>query len=154
YGQLTKFIELAGEVNTAMPLHVVNRTAEALNAVCKPVNGSRVLLVGLAYKANVDDMRESPTFILMDELKRRGARVAYYDPFIPASTPAREHGHWTGMKSIVWTREQVKDFDAVIIATAHDGVDYRQLTDWADVIVDTRNALAGIPTREGQVWKA
>lgn len=154
YGQLTKFIELAGEVNTAMPLHVVNRTAEALNAVCKPVNGSRVLLVGLAYKANVDDMRESPTFILMDELKRRGARVAYYDPFIPVITPTREHGHWTGMKSIVWTQKQVKDFDAVIIATAHDGVDYRQLTDWADVIVDTRNALAGIPTREGQVWKA
>lgn len=154
YGQLTKFIELAGEVNTAMPHHVVNRTAEALNAVRKPVNGSKVLLVGLAYKANVDDMRESPTFVLMDELKRRGAEVAYYDPFIPVITPTREHGHWTGTKSITWTREQVAGFDVVIIATAHGGVDYGQLTEWCDVIVDTRNALVGIPTKAGQVWKA
>ncbi len=154
YGQLTKFIELAGEVNTAMPLHVVNRTAEALNAARKPVNGSRVLLLGLAYKANVDDMRESPTFVLMDELNRRGAEVAYYDPFIPVITPTREHGQWTGKKSIEWSREQVGAYDAVIIATAHSGVDYRQLTEWAGLIIDTRNALVGIPTKAGQVWKA
>jgi len=154
YGQLTKFIELAGEVNTAMPHYVVNRIAEALNATRKPVNGSRVLLLGLAYKANVDDMRESPTFILMDELKRRGAEVAYYDPYIPVITPTREHGHWTGTKSIEWSQEQVSSFDAVIVATAHDGVDYRQLVEWSNVIVDTRNALVGIPAKDGQVWKA
>lgn len=154
YGQLTKFIELAGEVNTAMPHYVLNRTAEALNAVRKPVNGSRVLLIGLAYKANVDDMRESPTFVLMDELKRRGAEVDYYDPYIPVVTPTREHGHWTGTKSIEWNQKQVAGYDAVIIATAHSGVDYQQLVEWSDVIVDTRNALVDIPTRERQVWKA
>ncbi len=154
YGQLTKFIELAGEVNTAMPLHVVNRVAEALNAARKPVNGSRVLLVGLAYKANVDDMRESPTFVLMDELKRRGADVDYYDPYVPVVPPTREHGHWTGKKSVEWSEAEIAKFDAVVIATAHDNIDYRRLAEWCGLIVDTRNALASIATRPGQVWKA
>ena len=154
YGQLTKFIELAGEVNTAMPLYVVNRAAEALNAARKPVNGSRILLIGLAYKANVDDMRESPTFTLMDELKRRGATVDYYDPFIPVVTPTREHGNWTGKRSITWDRETVSRYDAVVIATAHQCVDHQQLADWAGLIIDTRNALSSVTTRTGQVWKA
>lgn len=154
YGQVTKFIELAGEVNTAMPLYVVNRTAEALNAARKPVNGSRVLLLGLAYKANVDDMRESPTFTLMDELKRRGAIVDYFDPYIPVVTPTREHGNWTGKRSITWEKSVVSAYDAVVVATAHRGVDYQQLADWAPLIIDTRNALAGVATREGQVWKS
>lgn len=154
YGQLTKFIELAGEVNAAMPHHVVNRTAEALNAARKPVNGSRVLLVGLAYKANVDDMRESPTFTLLDELQRRGAAVEYFDPFIPVITPTREHGRWTGRKSITWSEAELRRFDAVIISTAHECVDYRQLIDWAEIIIDTRNALAVYPSRPGQIWKA
>lgn len=154
YGQLTKFIELAGEVNTAMPLYVVNRTAEALNAARKPVNGSKILLVGLAYKANVDDMRESPTFTLMDELKRRGAEVDYYDPFIPMVTPTREHGNWTGKRSVAWDRETVSRYDAVVVATAHQCVDHQQLADWATLIVDTRNAMAGLRTRPGQVWKS
>jgi UDP-N-acetyl-D-glucosamine dehydrogenase len=154
YGQLTKFIELAGEVNTAMPLHVVNRVAEALNSVRKAVNGSRVLLVGLAYKANVDDMRESPTFVLMDELKRRGAIVDYFDPYIPVVTPTREHGHWTGKKSVVWSKDEIAGFDAVVIATAHDNVDFRQLAEWGGLIIDTRNAMSSIATRPQQVWKA
>lgn len=154
YGQVTKFIELAGEVNTAMPQYVVNRTAEALNALRKPVNGSRVLLLGLAYKANVDDMRESPTFVLMDELKRRGAEVAYYDPYIPVITPTREHSHWTGTKSVGWNCETISLFDAVLIATAHASVNYNELALWAPLIVDTRNAMAKIPTRDGQVWKS
>src|SRR5438876_9161710 len=91
YGQNTRFIELAGEVNTAMPEYVVHRVIEALNARRKPANGSRVLALGLAYKADVDDMRESPTFRLLDLLKGRGAEVAYYDPFIPIIGPTREH---------------------------------------------------------------
>jgi UDP-N-acetyl-D-glucosamine dehydrogenase len=154
YGQVTKFIELAGEVNTAMPQYVVNRTAEALNGVRKAVNGSRVLLLGLAYKANVDDMRESPTFVLMDELKRRGAEVAYYDPYIPVITPTREHHHWTGTKSVTWNRETIGQFDAVLIATAHAFVNYGELAFWAPLIIDTRNAMAGIATCESQVWKS
>lgn len=154
YGQVTKFIELAGEVNSAMPLHVVNRTADALNSQRKSVNGSRVLLVGLAYKANVDDMRESPTFVLMDEFKRRGAEVAYHDSYIPVITPTREHGNWTGVKSVAWTREVFSSFDAVVIATAHSDVNFAQLVEWSPLIVDTRNALNGIAGRAGQIWKA
>lgn len=154
YGQLTKFIELAGEVNAAMPHYAVNRTAEALNASRKAINGSRILLMGLAYKANVDDMRESPTFILMDEFQRRGAVVEYYDPFIPVVTPTREHSNWTGKRSISWNFGEISHFDAVLVATAHAGVDYQELVRWAPLIVDTRNVLAGVATKPGQVWKA
>jgi UDP-N-acetyl-D-glucosamine dehydrogenase len=154
YGQNTRFIELAGEVNTAMPHYVVNRVGEALNARRQAVNGSRILLLGLAYKADVDDLRESPTFILMDLLKQRGAQVAYYDPHIPIIRPTREHGQWTGTRSVAWTRARIAAFDAVIIATAHQAVNYRKLAEWAPCIVDTRNAMAGVKAKPGQVWKA
>jgi len=154
YGQHTRFIELAGEINTAMPLYVVHRAAEALNAQRKPVNGSRVLLVGLAYKPNVDDSRESPTFVLMDLLKARGAEVAYYDPHIPVIGPTREHAAWTGVRSVSWNRATVEAFDAAVIATAHDAVNYKELAEWARCIIDTRNTLADLPTPPGKVWKA
>src|SRR5512147_885079 len=93
YGQHTRFIELAGEVNTAMPEFVVNRVAEALNARRKALNGSRVLVLGLAYKANVDDDRESPSYHLLDLLKNRGVAVSYHDPHVPVIRPSREHSH-------------------------------------------------------------
>src|SRR5437016_10135813 len=102
YGHNTRFIELAGEINTAMPAYVVNRTIEALNHHRKPLNGSRILIVGLAYKANVDDMRESPAFHLLDLLRARGAETAYYDPHIAVIGPTREHGNWQGFKSVSW----------------------------------------------------
>ena len=154
YGQNTRFIELAGEVNTAMPMYVVNRTAEALNANRKPVNGSRVLVVGLAYKPNVDDERESPSYTLMEILKSRGADVAYYDPYVPVIRPTREHAHWTGTRSVSWNRETVQSFDAVIISTNHQAVSYQELAEWSPCIVDTRNAMAGVVSKAGQVWKA
>ncbi|MBE7503797.1 MAG: nucleotide sugar dehydrogenase [Verrucomicrobiales bacterium] len=154
YGQHTRFIELAGEINTAMPEFVINRVAEALNASKKPVNGSRVLVLGLAYKPDVDDYRESPSFVLLDLLKKRGADVAYYDPHVPAIRPSREHSHWAGTLSVPWTRASIGSFDLVLVATNHRAVDYGQLAQWAPLIVDTRNALAGVPTRPGQVWKA
>lgn len=154
YGQHTRFIELAGEVNTAMPDYVVRRVSEALNDRRKPLNGSKILLLGLAYKADVDDMRESPTFTLLDLLKNHGAQVAYHDPFIPIIRPTREHGHWTGYQSVEWTKEVLAAFDAVVISTAHKAVNYQQLAEWCDCIVDTRNAMATLPTRPGQVWKA
>jgi UDP-N-acetyl-D-glucosamine dehydrogenase len=154
YGQNTRFIELAGEVNTAMPMYVVNRTAEALNANRKPVNGSRVLIVGLAYKPNVDDERESPSYTLMEILKSRGAEVAYYDPYVPVIRPTREHAHWTGTRSVNWNRETVQGFDAVVIATHHQSVNYQELADWSSCIVDTRNAMTGLTVKPGQVWKA
>jgi UDP-N-acetyl-D-glucosamine dehydrogenase len=154
YGQTTRFIELAGEINTGMPQHVVNRVAEALNARKKPVNGSKILLLGLAYKANVDDMRESPTYILMDLLTRLGAEVAYYDPHIPVIPPTREHSAWQGRKSVAWSRDALSGFDAVVILTAHDGVNYQELAETAPCIIDTRNAMESIKTAPDQVWKA
>ena len=154
YGQNTRFIELAGEINTAMPQYVVNRVIEALNAKSKALKGARVLLLGLAYKPNVDDDRESPSYILMDLLKSRGAQAAYYDPHVPVIRPSREHSHWAGTRSVVWTREVVQGFDAVVIATNHAAVNYQELADWAPCIIDSRNALANIKTRPDQVWKA
>jgi UDP-N-acetyl-D-glucosamine dehydrogenase len=154
FGQNTRFIELAGEVNTAMPLHVVNRTAEALNASRKAVNGSRVLIVGLAYKPNVDDERESPSYVLMNLLQERGAEVAYYDPYVPVIRPTREHAHWAGHRSVAWDKATVAGFDAAIIATNHQVVNYQELADWSPCIVDTRNAMAPIKSKPGQVWKA
>jgi UDP-N-acetyl-D-glucosamine dehydrogenase len=154
YGQNTRFIELAGEINTAMPGHVVNRTAEALNAQQKPVRGSRVLVLGLSYKPNVDDDRESPSYVLMDLLKKRGAEVSYYDPYVPVIRQTRQHAHWAGTRSVNWDRETLAGFDAVIVATNHQSVSYEQLAAWSHCIVDTRNALAGIKTKAGQVWKA
>jgi UDP-N-acetyl-D-glucosamine dehydrogenase len=154
YGQQTRFIELAGEINTAMPKFVVNRVAEALNDKKKALNGSKVLLLGLAYKSNVDDMRESPTFVLLDLLKGRGAEVAYYDPHIPVILPTREHANWTGTKSVGWSKEEISKYDAVLIATAHDAVNYNELAEWANLIVDTRNAMANVKSAPGQVWKS
>ncbi|HXB58881.1 MAG TPA: nucleotide sugar dehydrogenase [Candidatus Acidoferrales bacterium] len=154
YSQHTRFIELAGEINTSMPMYVVNRTAEALNARRKAVNGSRVLVVGLAYKPNVDDERESPSYTLMELLKERGAEVAYYDPYVPVIRPTREHAHWTGTRSVEWNQKTVESFDATIIATNHQAINYQELAAWSSCIVDTRNAMSGIKAKEGQVWKA
>jgi UDP-N-acetyl-D-glucosamine dehydrogenase len=140
-GQSTRFIELAGEINTHMPEYVVGRVVEALNAVKKPLNGSKVLVLGLAYKANVDDDRESPSYVLMELLKQRGAEVSYYDPFVPVIKLTREHPQWAGGRSIEWRQELLASFDCVLIATAHVCVDYRHLADWAKLIVDTRNVL-------------
>lgn len=154
YGQNTKFIELAGEVNTAMPMYVIHRTQEALNAKKKAINGSKILLVGLAYKANVDDDRESPSYVLLDLLKARGAKVAYYDPHVPVIRPSREHGHWAGIKSVPWTARSIGGYDAVIISTNHQRTNNQQLANWAQVIVDTRNAMADVKVDSKKVWKA
>lgn len=141
YGQATRFIELAGEINASMPQHVVRRVMDALNSVGKPLKGSRVLVVGLAYKSNVDDMRESPSFELMDLLEAAGATVAFYDPYIPVVTPTREHANWTGHKSVTWNETEIHSNDLVLISTAHDCVDYNLLAQWSKIIVDTRNAM-------------
>jgi UDP-N-acetyl-D-glucosamine dehydrogenase len=154
YGQNTRFIELAGEINSSMPEYVVHRVAEALNARRKPVNGSRILVLGLAYKPNVDDERESPSYVLMDQLNQRGARVSYYDPYVPMIKPTREHAHWTGSESVLWEEKAIRGFDLVLIATNHACVNYGELGQWAQCIVDTRNAMAGIKTKGGLVWKA
>jgi UDP-N-acetyl-D-glucosamine dehydrogenase len=153
FGKSTRFIELAGEVNTSMPEYVINCTAEALNNVSKSMKGSKVLIVGLAYKPNVDDDRESPTYHLMDLLDKRGAKVDYYDPHVPVIRPNREHPHWAGLKSIAWDAKKISGYDAVIVATPHAAVNYKQLGDWAKCIVDTRNAMQGVKSK-AKVLKA
>jgi UDP-N-acetyl-D-glucosamine dehydrogenase len=154
FGQHTRFIELAGEINTRMPEHVVRTVADALNAQSKPIKGSRILILGLAYKPNVDDERESPSYVLMELLAERGAEVAYYDPYVPVIKPTREHPEFAGRKSIEWTCATIAAFDLVLIATNHTAVNYHELGDWARSIVDTRNAMSGVQATPGKVWKA
>ena len=154
YGLNTRFIELAGEMNDSMMDYTVNKVAEALNENGMAVKGTKLLVLGLAYKPDVDDMRESPSFGLMDRLKSRGATVDYYDPYIPIIGKTREHESWEGHQSVQWTEEQIRDFDAVLIATNHSSIDYSQLADWCDCIVDSRNAMKGIRVKDGQVTQS
>ncbi len=154
YGVHTRFIELAGEINEGMPDYVVRRVGERLNKARKPLNGSKILIMGLAYKPNVDDMRESPTFKLFDLLKAQGAEVSYYDPHVPVITATREHAEYTGWQSIEWNQEIVRTFDLVLISTNHAKYNLTELAAWAPTIVDTRNAMLNIATSPGQVTKA
>ena len=153
-GKHTRFIELAGEINTAMPAYVVSRLADALNSHSRPLKGSRILVLGLAYKADVDDIRESATFKLFDLLDERSAELAYYDPYVPEIGPTREHSRWMGMRSTHWDEQTISQFDAVVIATAHRSVNYRELSQWARLIVDTRNVMADIRDGKSEVIKA
>jgi UDP-N-acetyl-D-glucosamine dehydrogenase len=132
----------------------VTRVAEALNDRQKPIKGSSILVLGLAYKPNVDDERESPSYVLMEMLHTSGAKVAYHDLYVPVIKPTREHAHWAGTKSVAWNRDTIAGFDLVLIATNHASVNYQELANWAQCIVDTRNAMAPIKTKPGQVWKA
>jgi len=154
YGQHTRFIELAGEINTRMPEHVVHRVADALNTQRKAIKGSKILILGLAYKPNVDDERESPSYVLMKLLTERGAEVAYYDPYVPVIKPTREHPQFAGRKSVEWNRAMIENFDVALIATNHSCVNYQELGEWARCIVDTRNAMARVNGASSKVWKA
>jgi len=154
YGRHTRFIELAGEINTAMPEFVLHRVADALNHQRKAVNGSRVLVLGLAYKPDVDDERQSPSYTLISLLTERGAEVEYYDPYVPVIKPTREHSHLAGKESVQWNQSTIGSFDVVLIATNHSAVNYQELGQWARAIVDTRNAMASVRTDPGKVWKA
>jgi len=155
FEQNTRFIELAGEINTSMPRYVIDQALKALNAHKKAMNGSKILVLGLAYKPNVDDDRESPSYKIMDLLKKYGAKVSYYDPYIPYIKETREHPEWAGVQSIDWSKEAVGEHDAVIISTDHDEIDYAELCEWNDCIIDTRNALKELkPKNDNHFWKA
>jgi UDP-N-acetyl-D-glucosamine dehydrogenase len=141
YGISTRFIELAGQINSLMPQHVTNKLAVALDMQQqKGLNGARILILGIAYKKNVDDMRESPALRLIELIEARGAVVSYYDPLVPVIPHTREHQDLTGRRSVPWTATLSKDFDAVLIVTDHDGVDYGAIIRNAALVVDTRNA--------------
>jgi UDP-N-acetyl-D-glucosamine dehydrogenase len=138
----TRFIELAGEINVAMPRYVVARLEEALDRrLGKSLGSARILIVGLSYKKNVADVRESPTFKLMELIEARGAQVAFHDPHVPAIPPTREHADYTGRASIPITAETLAAADAVLISTDHDAVDYALIAQAAPLVIDTRNAL-------------
>jgi UDP-N-acetyl-D-glucosamine dehydrogenase len=143
YDITARFIELAGEVNTRMPYHVVDRLAEAIDRHGgRGVSGARVLLLGLAYKKNIDDIRESPSFKLIELIEARGATCDYHDPFVPVITPTREHPALTGRRSVPLDPATLSAYDAVLIATDHDVLPYRMVAEHARVVVDTRNACA------------
>jgi UDP-N-acetyl-D-glucosamine dehydrogenase len=137
----TRFIELAGEINTAMPQRVVDKAIETLSdRASRAVKGARIVIVGVAYKKNIDDTRESPAFKIMELLEKRGARVSFYDPFVLEIPKIREHPEFAGRHSISWTGPVLADFELAIICTDHDHVDYQLLLQSCPLVIDTRNA--------------
>jgi len=140
YGVWARFIELAGEVNTAMPSYVVDRTARALNRHGKSLRGARVLVLGLSYKADIDDDRESPSFEIIERLREEGALVAYCDPYIPVARPGREHD--IGLSSVPCTAEEFARHDALVVSTAHSEFKDPALYRDARIVIDTRNLMA------------
>ena len=151
----TRFIELAGEVNAEAPRHVVATLIDALGSkLHRSLSGSRILILGMAYKKNVDDMRESPSLRLLEMLEMRGAEVQFYDPYIQVIPLTREHAVLAGRKSIVWDRQSIEGFDASLICTDHDGVDYASLVEWSKLIVDTRNVTRAIPFGKEKIVSA
>jgi UDP-N-acetyl-D-glucosamine dehydrogenase len=138
----TRFIELAGQINTAMPHYVVDQLAGALDRHAgKGLSKAQVLIIGIAYKKNIDDMRESPSLRLMELLESRGAATAYHDPHVAEIPLTREHAALRGRKSVPLTPRAVSGYDAVLIATDHDDIDYAALGESAKLIIDTRNAF-------------
>lgn len=155
YDITTRFIELAGQINSGMPYLVANRLAELVDTVLrKSLSSSRILLLGLAYKKNIDDMRESPSLKLIELIEQRGAQVAFHDPHIPVMPSTRNHPELAGRKSVPLTREQLAEFDAVLIATDHDDIDYALLTENSKLVVDTRNACAHRGLQGSHIFKA
>ena len=135
----TRFIELAGEINNAMPNYVVQKVGEALNTIGKSIKGSRILILGLAYKKNVDDSRESPSFTIIDMLMKKGADIQYSDPYLPVAPKTRKFNF--DLKSVELNPESIQSFDAVVLSTDHDSFDYDLITRESKLIIDTRGRL-------------
>ena len=155
YGISTRFIELAGEINTLMPRLVVERLAEAVDRrLGRGLAGTRVLIIGLAYKKNIDDLRESPSLTLMELLEARGAKADYHDPYIATIPTTREHAALAGRASVTLSATNLAGYDAVLIATDHDGIDYAALVNHAKLVIDTRNVCERGGITAGNVVKA
>ena len=146
----TRFIELAGEVNTAMPYHVVDAVANSLNEHKKSMKGSKILVLGVAYKKDVDDLRESPTLKIMQLLKQRGALLDYNDPYFPRLHKMR-HYDYANMKSVPLTPQTLGSYDAVVIATDHSSYDYVAIVDAAKLVIDTRNATRRVTRQREKI---
>jgi UDP-N-acetyl-D-glucosamine dehydrogenase len=155
FGMTTRFIELAGQINRNMPTHVVRRLAEALSDRRRQaLKAAKILLLGIAYKKNVDDMRESPSLVLIELLEARGASVDYHDPYIARIPVTREHGNLSGRQSVALNAGAVAGYDAVLIATDHDDVDYGLVVKNAALVVDTRNVCARVGLAGPNIVKA
>ena len=152
YDMSARFIELAGEINTAMPEYVIAKVSEALNRKKKAINGSKILILGLAYKKDVDDIRESPSIELIEMLRARGARVDYNDPHVPRTPKQRQHN--LGMTSRKLTEKMLASYDCVLIATNHSAYDYDWIVKHARLVVDTRNATVHVKTHRKKIVKA
>jgi UDP-N-acetyl-D-glucosamine dehydrogenase len=153
YGMPTRFIELAGEINTSMPKYVVHRVAEALNEAGKPLNGSRICILGVAYKRDVDDPRESPSFELMELLGEGRARLSYNDPHVP-TLPKMRHHDVPAMTSTPLDERFLAEQDCVLIATDHSAYDYDFIVKHSKLVVDTRNATKNVREGRGKIRKA
>ena len=152
YGMATRFIELAGEINTGMPHYVVNKVMEALNERKKSLKGSKVLVLGLAYKPDIDDVRESPSLELIELLKERGAKVDYNDPYVPRTHKMREYD--LKMTSRPLSAAMLRGYDCVLISTNHSTYDYEWIVRHSKLVVDTRNATAGVKGGRRKIVKA
>ena len=143
FGKHTRFIELAGEINTAMPDYVVSKVLDVLNDLGKAVKGSKILILGLAYKASVDDCRESPSFVLMENLVSKGAKVEYHDPYVPVIPETREHSHLSGKQSV-----SIEDkYDLILLSTDHAEYKTFDFSNFNCPIVDTRNCITHRPEK-------
>ena len=140
-GTEARFIQLAGEINTSMPDYVIQRLFEVLSSQKKLLSECKILLVGLAYKAEVDDDRESPTYVLMKKLEKLDAEVHYHDPYVPVILPSRKYADFAGRKSVEWNEDNLTKFDVIIICTAHAEINYHNLIEWGLCVIDTRNAI-------------
>jgi len=155
FGVTTRFVELAGEINTAMPLRVVARTIEAMNRQAgRAAKGARILILGVAYKKNVDDTRESPSFRIMELLEEQGAEVLFHDPHVAEIGASREHPGFAGRRSVALSEALLATIDATVICTDHDAVDYRDVARWSRLVIDTRNACARQGVVGGHIVKA
>ncbi len=152
YGMPTRFIELAGEINTDMPRYVVNKTMEALNEQRKSLKGSKILVLGLAYKKDIDDLRESPSIELIELLREKGAKVDYNDPYIPKTHRQRKHDLKMSSKKL--SAKMLGGYDVVLISTDHSEYDYDWIVANSKIVVDTRNATAGVRKGARKVTKA
>ena len=151
----TRFIELAGEINTNMPRYVCDEVSRLLSKQkAKAINGANILILGVSYKKNINDQRESPAFPIMDLLKEWGANITYYDPHIPEITSLREHSHLVGLTSVPDVVQACQDNDVVLLLTDHDSLPYGDIANTADLIVDTRNAFASRQIIKGSIFKA
>tara|TARA_B100001989_G_scaffold241053_1_gene206617 strand:+ start:97 stop:1410 length:1314 start_codon:yes stop_codon:yes gene_type:complete len=145
YGLTSRFIELAGEINTNMPEIVISKLIKAMNDnLQKSIKGSKILIIGIAYKKNIDDMRESPSLVLIESLISLGASIDFHDDFIPEIPASREHDSLKGLKSVPLNKKNLNSYDAILISTDHSYISYQEIADNSKLIIDTRNSMKNI----------